>query len=470
MSVVVVTAFLALSSPLLWAEVHGSVEVAHPMLAAAVADVDAAAGDLLAAEGIFDPSLSLKAEGQTSYYVNGTADAAIAVLTPAWGTRLEGGYRLGLGDFPTYYGAKKTNDGGEARLQLTTPLLRDGATDARRGSLQRLTIEQTQRQESLRLTRLDLQRAAAQSWWDWVAAGARLDVADRLLALAMSRDDQLTRRASAGDVPAFEVIDNARLIASRRNRVIAARRAMERAALSLAIFSRDDDGRPVPPARDRLPDLPLALSSSSSPAAGSVDALREAASSSRPELRRGRLLLQQLAIDAAVADNQLLPALGLSAGVSQDIGPTSPPSSSSSSVWNPSPDTRALPEVRVGLGFEMPVLLRGARGRQQAVVAATTKARASLALLDDRIGLEVVDSVQALAAAEERLAMTATEIEAANAVADGEHQRFEAGDSTLLMVNLREVALAEAELAAVDAAADVGRAALSLRLVVGAQD
>ena len=457
------------STPLLWPEVLESVERAHPTLAAAVADVDAAAGDLLAAEGIFDPSVSLKAEASTSYYQNATGDAAIAVLTPAWGTRLEGGYRFGVGDFPTYYGAKKTNDYGEARAQLTTPLLRDGPTDARRAGIERLQLEQTQRREQLRLTRLDLQRAAAQAYWDWVAAGARLDVADEVLQLALDRNDQLDRRARVGDVPTFEVIDNTRLIASRRNRVIAARRALERTALSLAIYLRDDDGRPAPPARTRLPSLSAAVSSSSSSPLSPED-LREAALSSRPELRRSRLLLQQLAVDVALADNQMLPALGVSAGVSQDFGPTSPPKSSSSSVWNPSPETRALPELRVGLGFELPVLLRSARGRQQAAAAATTRARATLALQNDRIALEVDDGVQAVAAAEERLATTATEVDAAVTVAAGERQRFEAGDSTLLLVNLREVAVADAELAAVDAAVDVGRAALALQFVVAADD
>ena len=458
------------TTPLLWSEVDDDVEHLHPLLQAAVADVDAAAGDLLAAEGIFDAALALKAEGASGYYQNGSADAAIAILTPAWGTRVEGGYRLGVGDFPTYAGGKKTNDGGEARLQLTTPVLRDGRTDARRAGIERLTIEQRQRRESVRLTRLELQRAASSSYWEWVAAGARLDVVDRLLRLALDRDEQLSRRVVVGDVATIEVTDNVRVIASRQNRVIAARRSLERASLSLAMYLRDDDGRPLPPSRDRLPDLTVALSASTSaaPVPSTTPAIaREAALAARPELRRGRLLLEQLAIDAAVADNQLLPALGITAGVSQDFGPTSPPTSSSPSVWNPSPETRAPPEFRVGLAFEMPVLLRGARGRREVVVAATTRARAALALQGDRIALEVDDGLQALSAAEERLAMTAVEVEAATAVAAGEWRRFQAGDSTLLVVNLREVAVADAELAAVDAAGDLGRAALALQLVIG---
>ena len=68
------------TTPLLWSEVDDDVEHLHPLLQAAVADVDAAAGDLLAAEGIFDAALALKAEGASGYYQNGSADAAIAMI------------------------------------------------------------------------------------------------------------------------------------------------------------------------------------------------------------------------------------------------------------------------------------------------------------------------------------------------------------------------------------------------------
>ncbi|HEY1098192.1 MAG TPA: TolC family protein, partial [Myxococcota bacterium] len=455
LAVVLVSSTLSSSSwaaPLLWAEVEADLETLHPTFAAAVADVDAAQGELLAAEGVFDPLASAKAEASTGYYKNFVGDAAIGVLTPLWGTKVEGGYRFGLGDFPTYYGAKKTNDWGEARLQLSVPLLRDGFTDARRAAIAKLNLEQFARREALRLTVLDLQRAAASAYWDWVSAGAKLQVAERLLQLALDRDDQLARRARVGDVPALEVTDNARVIASRRSRQIASRRALERAALNLAMYLRDDDGRPAPPARDRLPTLQEALVATSNTVgplpAQDREELRRLAAEQRPELRRGRLQLRQYEVDQNLADNQLLPGLAAQGGVSQDFGPTSPPMSSSSSVWNPSPETRAYTEFKAGLSFELPVLLRAARGRRDTVIAQTTRARANLALNNDKIGLEVDDGLQAVAAAEERLGTTAAEVEAAAAVADGERLRFERGDSTLLFVNQREVAVAEAELAA----------------------
>jgi outer membrane protein TolC len=463
-------ALSAQTSPLTWSEVQRSVEASHPSLVSATADVDAATAEVLAGEGIFDPVLKLKSEGASSYYNNAMADAEVSALTPLWGTRVEGGYRVGVGDFPVYDGKKKTSDFGEARVGLSVPLLRDGSTDSRRATLEKATVEQQRRQQARTLTRLDLMRAAASSYWEWVAAGERLSIHEDLLALAETRDDQLQRRANAGDVPAFEVTDNARLIAQRRNRVIAARRALERAALALAIYTRDDDGRPIVPTRERLPPLPSTSSLVDSGLARDPASVRDAALEHRPEAVSARLSLSLLDVDRALANNQLLPELTLNAGISQDFGSTHDPLTSSSSVWSPDPKTRAVPEARVGLSLQWPTFQRAARGRQQAVSAAIGRAQAALQLIADRLSLEVDDSLQALTAAEQRAAITVTEVDAALQVSVGERQRFDAGDSTLLLVNLREVAHAEARLAAVDATVDVARAALGVQLVAGLPD
>lgn len=84
--------------------------------------------------------------------------------------------------------------------------------------------------------------------------------------------------------------------------------------------------------------------------------------------------------------------------------------------------------------------------------------------------LEAHDAWQARRAALLRAAAAVVEVEAAEAVLIGERQRFEAGDSTLVIVNLREVALAEARLAAAEAQVDVARADVALRLIAGAAD
>ena len=81
----------------------------------------------------------------------------------------------------------------------------------------------------------------------------------------------------------------------------------------------------------------------------------------------------------------------------------------------------------------------------------------------DRVGADVADAVSEVDAARQRVVVVRREVELAAQLEAAERRRFDAGDSTLLFVNLREVATAEARIREVDALADVHRAAASLR-------
>jgi cobalt-zinc-cadmium efflux system outer membrane protein len=437
----------------------------HPLLVAADADIEVGEGQVLAAEGAFDPALKAGAGGDVGNYAGIDADVGAQALLPWWGARVDGGWRLGLGDRPIYAGKEKTSDYGELNLGLRVPLLRDLLIDERRAGVERQILEAARRRAAALAARLDLQRTTAAAYFDWVAAGARLDVANNLLQLAETRDQQLRRRAEAGDVPAIEGADNTRLIAQRRQRLIASERALQRAALTLALAVRDDDGRPVTPGPQSLPAVTALAVRGEVPRERA--GLIELAVAQRPELVGLRQAVAQSLVDERLAGNQLLPGLSVGATVSQDMGPTHEPWSDSSSVWNPDPKARSLPDASVDLRFDVPIPQRAARGRAAVADANVRKARALAQLLEERITLEVDDAMQANDAAVQRVAAAVVELEAAEAVLLGERQRFDAGDSTLVVVNLREVALAEAQLAVVEARVDVARAEVGLRLVTG---
>jgi outer membrane protein TolC len=420
---------------------------------------------VLAAEGAFDPALKVGSGGEVGNYTSVDADAGAQALLPWLGARVDGGWRLGVGDDPIYAGKDKTSDFGELQLGVRVPLLRDLLIDDRRAGVERQLLEAARRRAAADAARLDIQRGAATAWFDWVAAGARFDVARDLLTLAEARDEQIRRRAAAGDLPAVEVADNARLIARRRQRLITSERALQRASLTLALSLRDDDGRPVTPSPDALPRL--ATLHALGPASDARDALVEAALRQRPEIVGLRQAVSQSLVDERLADNQLLPGLSVGAKVSQDIGPTHEPWSQSSTVWNPDPKTRSLPDASVDLRFAVPIPQRVARGRAVVAEAAVRKARALQQFLEERITIEVDDARQRQDAARARAAAAAVEVEAAEAVLAGERDRFEAGDSTLVVLNLREVALAEARLADVEARVDVSRAEVAMRFVIG---
>jgi outer membrane protein TolC len=78
-------------------------------------------------------------------------------------------------------------------------------------------------------------------------------------------------------------------------------------------------------------------------------------------------------------------------------------------------------------------------------------------LARDRVGADIRDAYSALQAAFDRLQMVRGEVQVALKLEDAERSRFELGDSTLFLVNLRELATADAALREVNATADYHR-------------
>jgi outer membrane protein TolC len=78
----------------------------------------------------------------------------------------------------------------------------------------------------------------------------------------------------------------------------------------------------------------------------------------------------------------------------------------------------------------------------------------------------VQDALTALDAAFQRIAITDQEVKAAKELADGEAERFQAGDSNLIFVNLREQNAADAEIRQVDALLDYQRAMIAFEAIL----
>ncbi len=444
-----VLALLLASAPLSLAEVLQSADAAFPSLVAARADVDAAEGDAVAANGAFDPTWKTRAVNvPVGGYPQTRVDSVIEVPTPLWGATIFGGYRLGLGKIQDYYGERTTWSAGEVRAGVSVPLLRNGPIDRRRASIERAELGRQLAGLTVEQQRLEVGRLAALRYWDWVAAGRRRAIAQALLELAKARDTQLAGRAKAGEVAAIDRQENQRAVVQREGVLVQAQRGVEQAAFELSLYLRDDQQRPTALTDDRLPSgLPDADEALAPPIE------LDQALARRPDLQRLLDQRKQQQVELRLLDNQLLPSLDLGAAFSQDFG-RSP---------SPSYDALGKPELELSVSLEVPLLYRAPLGRQRAGRAALTKLDAQLQLARERVEVEVRDAASALHAARQRVALTRQEIELAAKLEQGERTRFELGDSTLLFVNLREQGTAEARLREIDALADFHKALASLK-------
>jgi cobalt-zinc-cadmium efflux system outer membrane protein len=426
----------------------------HPLVRAAELEQSAASADLLSAEGGFDPSFKARATSiPTGPYTSDRVEAYAEVPTSLWGTRFFAGYRVSRGAFPIYEGKLVTGEYGEARAGVQVPLWRDGPIDRRRAALRRAELGIDAARLGVGQQRIEMVRSASLKYWDWVAAGHRVNVARDNLAIAVTRDSALAIRVEHGDIPAFERAENERVIHQRTASVAAAERAFQNASIELSLFLRDPDGSPIRADASRVPGAFPDIT----PMHPDARAAEESALSRRPELRRVAVMTEQARVDRDLWNNQRKLALDVVAAGAKDFGAVA--------------DARlGKPELELSLLVDIPLWTRTQDGRVQAADATLARLAHQGRFARDRVVADVRDARSAVDMAVERIAATRKEVVTSRQLVQMERQRFELGEGTLLIVNLREQNLVEAQQREIDAVADYLKAVVNERAAGGLSD
>jgi small subunit ribosomal protein S7 len=89
-----------------------------------------------------------------------------------------------------------------------------------------------------------------------MGSGERFGASERLVALAVDRDEQLEIKVDRGITAQIERVDNQQNIALRNGLVVQADRAVQQSALDLSLYHRDASGRPLVPTRVRMRPVP----------------------------------------------------------------------------------------------------------------------------------------------------------------------------------------------------------------------
>ncbi len=434
----------ATATPLEFPEVADGLR-AHPLATAATATLERAEGERLASEGAFDLRVRARAERVLGYYDRTILDGELRQPTRLRGLGIYAGWRLGSGDFADYDLKAATLDRGEVRAGVELPLLAGGAIDRARADQRKATYGLTLGRAEVTRRMLELERDAAVTYWDWVAAGQRLELRERQLELARRRGRDLQTTIQQGSTAPIEGVDNARLIAARESSEVAARRDFVRMSLELSIYLRDRQGAPSAPARDRVPAV-VPLPQPVVGEADLVDVIREARTR-QPSFAMLDARLAANRVDLDLADNGLLPSLTASVYVMRGIGPG---------------DARIPDRDRGAVGgtltFEIPLERSQARGALAMARADRKRLLAEQQLLIERLAIDARFGVTELTTARQRVGLAAEQARIADQLADAERLRFERGDSTILIVNLREEAAADAAVAQIDAMADYRKA------------
>ncbi len=395
---------------------------------AALAERDIADAEMLSALGKFDLTLRAKVEtDQFGFYRNERIVTGFDQPMQWWGSSFYGGWRVGDGAFAPYDGKLDTRSYGEWSGGMKLPLWRDRGIDSKRAGLRQAGIGRALARLSIAQQRLLIVQLATRRYWDWTAAGTRLQVAEGVLDIALKRDRFLRDSAAAGQIAAIEVIENERAILQRRSAVVETDRLLQQTAIDLSLFLRDSRGEPVLTGRNRLPGA--------FPEANTVDEARmladmEVATARRPELQRLIAQERQLLIDRELALNDRKPEIDFNFGFTAENGRGAV--------------RRGPQEVKAGVVFELPFQRRSATGKLQSTDAKLRQIDQRERFTRDQILAEVRDAASAVRAAHDRVGLLRREVAVSRDLEDAERARFQLGEGTLFLVNPREQSTAEA--------------------------
>ena len=409
--------------------VADSVRLNFPMVREALAARDVASGQALSAWGAFDRNLKGYSNVQPlDFYENNWHQWGVTRDT-MWGGQVGAGYRLGRGSFEPWYKERETNDLGELGVSITAPLIRDIFIDANRAELWRAQLEQGRVEPFIRAQMLLAVRDGLVAYWEWVAAGENLAIADEVLQLGVDRIDLLERQVELGEKAEIELVDNQRIIVSRRSKQIDARRKLQQAAVKLSLFFRTVTGQPQVVAEDVLaPSFPAVTG----PEESALDDDADFALSNRPELQELEMVRRQLNVALRQACNEINPDVDGGLFFGQDIGAAT------------SDDDKSDFEVEATLTVSVPLERRKARGKVREMRGKIVQLGAKRQMAADKVVAEVRLARAAMIAAAERVTQASEGIELADQMRRAEQQLYDQGQSNLFNLNIREQQNAEA--------------------------
>jgi hypothetical protein len=430
-----------------------SVYTSYPLLESAVLERVVKDGAQVAALGEFD--LKLKAESTSApigfyrNYRNG-----VGLEQPLWtGGQFEAGYRTGHGNFEPWFGGRETDEGGEYKVGLYTPWIRNRRIDDRRAELFKRRVERTAVEPFIQSEFLDFIRESSIAYWGWVGAGAVLDINKRLLSLAEQRTDvfnELFKNQKAGRIL---IDDNQRLIATRRGKVAQSEQKLRESAIKLSLFVRTSEGKPYIARPDQLAEFPEPVDRS----AESLEEDIQTAWARRPELTRLNLDRQRLDIEFEQGRNLALAQVDSFLNLKDGLG------NQASAKQDKSPLA-----LEAGVIVSMPYQRRKGLGKMQEVRGKIGQLNLKIQFQRDKIATEVQSAVNYLLRSYERVLLAREAVRLSEELAEVEREKFKLQRSDFLAVNIREDAVANAEIVEVEALFDyyVAQASLAYALAM----
>lgn len=404
----------------------------HPLVKSANLLSEQAAMQIREARGAFDPKLEAaydrKVFEDKHYFTAWRNELKIPLLI---NTDLKVGYEQHQGMYLNP--EKRVPAAGLMYAGISVPLGQGMITDYRRTALRLANLE-THVLEAERIKLLNkLLYEAAKDYWNWSLAFYQLQISQEGVVLARFRFEGIRSSVEEGDAAPIDSVE-AKITLQNREIDLAERQLdYQNAILQLSTYLWDEDGNPLMPADGVAPDT---VWNRGVERLESLDVLSELARRQHPDIQKLVTKMQQLEVEERLYRELLKPVIDVQYNYLN----------LPSSMFNELSQQALTQNYKLGVGFSFPLLLRKERAKlqlnrvkqQQNYFALNTGRRQ----VDNALQQAYNDflTLENLVTAQEGIVSNYARM------LEGELERFNAGESSLFLVNTRENALLESRI------------------------
>ena len=247
-------------------------------------------------------------------------------------------------------------------------------------------------------------------------------------------------------MPRIEETENKRIVLQRKSQLVVFEQLVISSANELSLYLMTDENKAYIPTEDEVPDNPF---SQFTEEVINIDIVVESAIKNRPEIQRLHAQKEQNRIERELAKNLSKPGIDFVLSVSQDFGPGS--------------KTLAQPEMEASLILNVPMQNKTQEGKIDGAQAKIAKLDSQEDFLKERITTDLKNITSLLSMTKERVAISTSEVELSKELETAELKKFQMGEGTLILVNIRELTTAEARIREIDSLADHNRAIVNFK-------
>jgi outer membrane protein TolC len=395
--------------------------------------------------GPLDPRLQGRYSDAEGYYNTVTQEYAVAKKFQFQGLELQGGFRQGVGNYPTYSDGE-TVSGGETFFKIELPLLRGRSIDNIRQSL-RVADRGIQRSEQVYRTQSILVRSQALgAYWDLYRLLKVEEAIKSLLNVVVQRQEWIEKKARAGTLAKLVIKENEKSILLVRESLLEINNRIElvKNQLQLFLVSVNEAG----------PDFDIPQADLKSPPKINI-ALADISSwfKTHPFYLDLTYEIDQERTRLAFAKNNMLPDLNLHF---EQVQPQNNGISSLSKT-----------EEKAGINLRFPLFISEARG-------ARGMAEKRLNFLENRreqvlreLKRDYQNALSTLERFEKQISILQKQVEIDTQLRSAEEVIFRQGSSNMINLNIRDRTLLESQVKYIDAEVQVRKLQIDILALQG---